>query len=112
MTLFLKSTLAALAIVAATGVAQAQSLEFTLDNQSSHNINYIYLSTPDAAEYGDDILGDTAVVPAGVSGTVTITDAGDQCEFDIQFVLDTKQVIEELGVTLCGGVTYTISDNQ
>ena len=112
MTLFFKSALAALTIVAATGAAHAQNLDFTLDNQSSRNINYIYLSTPDAAEWGDDILGDTAVVPAASSGTVTITNAGDQCEFDIQFVLDNKQVIEELGVTLCGGVTYTISDKS
>ena len=111
MTFLLKGGLTALAFIAATGLAQAQDLPWTLVNNSSHNVNYIYLSTPDADEWGDDILGEAAVVPAGATGTVTISNAGDQCEFDIQFVMDTKQVIEELGVTLCGGVTYTLADN-
>lgn len=90
--------------------AWAQAVEFTLDNRSSHNILYVYLSDPGAAEWGDDLLGDSYVVPAGTASTVTINDAGERCEFDVQFILDTKRIIEETSLNLCGGVTYALSN--
>jgi hypothetical protein len=102
--------LAALMLVALPGIAQAEPLEFTLDNTSSHNILYIYVSTPDSEEWGDDILGENYLFPAGTSGKVTIGDAAGKCEFDLQFILDSKQTIVQSGVSLCGGVTDTISD--
>lgn len=104
--------LVALAFIAAPGLAHAAPLEFTLDNKSSHNILYIYLSTPDSEEWGDDILGDDYLFPAGNTGKITISDAQDKCEFDIQFILDSKQTITQSGVNLCGGVTDTISDDK
>lgn len=105
-------SLAALAFVAAPTLAHADPLEFTLDNKSSHNILYIYLSTPDAEEWGDDILGDDYLFPAGNTGKITINDAQGKCEFDVQFILDSKQTITQSGVNLCGGVTDTISDTK
>jgi hypothetical protein len=98
------------ALIALPTASLAQALEFTLDNKSSHNILYIYLSDPAAADWGDDILGAGYLFPAGNTGKVTINDAADRCEFDVQFILDSKQVIEETGLNLCGGVTYTLSD--
>jgi hypothetical protein len=99
-------------LVAMPTASYAQSVEFTLDNKSSHNILYIYLSDPAAADWGDDILGEGYLFPAGTTGKVTINDAGDRCEFDVQFILDSKQVIEESGLNVCGGVTYTLSDTK
>ncbi|MEO5804959.1 hypothetical protein [Devosia sp.] len=106
------ASLAAFALVAVPTIAHADPLAFTLDNKSSHNILYIYLSTPDATDWGDDILGDNVLVPAGESGTVTIKDAAGQCDFAMEFILDTKQVITETSVSLCDNATYTLSDSQ
>lgn len=104
--------LAALALIAVPSFAQAQEVKWTLDNKSSHNVNYIYLSTPDAEEWGDDILGEADVVPAGQSATVTIGDSAGSCDFAVMFVMDTKQSITEDSINLCDGATYTLTDSQ
>ena len=101
---------AVMALASSSGVAMATDLTWTLENNSSHNVNYIYLSQPTLDEWGDDILGDDTVVLAGTTGTVTISDVGDACEFDIQLVMDTKQVAEHLAQDICSGLTLTISD--
>lgn len=93
-------------------MAYGQTVEWTLDNQSSHNINYIYLSSPDAEDWGEDILGEGYIVAAGESSKVTISDTEGNCIFDLQLIMSTKQVIEDLAVDLCGGSTYTLSDKQ
>lgn len=110
-----KRYLAAISAVlfsAIPGIAHAEPLEFTLANKSSHNILYIYLSTPEAEEWGDDVLGDDYLFPAGNTGKITIGDAGGLCKFDMQFILDTKQTIIESGIDLCGGATYTLTDTK
>lgn len=110
MKLYAFCAVAVMALASSGSAAMAKDLTWTLENTSSHNVNYIYLSRPDLDEWGDDILGDDVVVPAGTTGTATVTDVGDDCEFDIQIVMDTKQVTEHLAQDLCSGLTITISD--
>lgn len=90
--------------------ALAEPLEFTLDNKSSHNILYIYVAASNSEEWGEDLLGEGFLFPAGTTGKVTIANADGECSYDLQFILDTKQKVEESGVDLCNGVTYTLSD--
>ncbi len=97
-----------LAVSALSAPAFAEDLNFELINASSYNLQQLYVSPAAADTWGDDILG-VEILAAGESGTVTITDGLETCDYDLRFVTDTG---EEVSATqnLCELNTFTLND--
>ena len=101
---------AALAFVAGVAPAAAQTIEFTLINESSQALHYFYTTPSNENSWGDDLLGDTGTLEAGYNGTVTIGDGSDQCLYDFKFVMDSGAELIEPGIDICELGSYTITD--
>lgn len=98
------------AVIAATlsTPALAEDLEFTLQNDSSHTIAEIYVSPNESDEWGDNLLVDETVAPGG-SGTITIADGLETCNYDLRFVTDEGAEAEKTQ-DLCEIGTFTVTD--
>ena len=109
--MYLKSVFAgalfASAFVAAP--ACAEDLVFMLDNQSSEAVNEFYVSSVNADTWAEDILGKD-VLPPGEAARITISNAGEQCEFDLRIVYEGGSVVEEREIDLCETGSYTVTD--
>jgi hypothetical protein len=109
----LKSMIAGAAFASALWVAPAfaQELVFTLDNQSSGDINELYVSTLDSNSWEEDILGQD-VLAAGEQATVTISNTDGRCEFDVRLVYDDGSITDERKINLCDleDSTYAVTD--
>ena len=110
MKIKLQGAVAALALVAGISPAMAQTVEFTLYNESSSALHYFYTSPTNDNDWGYDLLGDDGTLEAGYSGTVTIGDGSDQCEYDFKFVMDSGAELIENGIDICSLGSYTITD--
>ncbi|MEL6383528.1 MAG: hypothetical protein AAFQ89_13970 [Cyanobacteria bacterium J06626_18] len=89
--------------------ALAEAIQFTLINDSSQEVYYLYVS-PSASEFwGEDLLGDT-VIASGASEEIIIDDGSDTCMYDLLAVSDSGDEVEEYELDLCEISTYTISD--
>lgn len=86
----------------------AEDLVFELINNSSVNLQELYVSPSDTDTWGDDILG-VDVMPAGATGTVTITDGLETCSYDLRFVADTGAEVTS-SQNLCELNTFTLND--
>ena len=99
--------------VAALWVAPAfaQELAFTLDNQSSGDINELYVSTLDSNSWEEDILGQD-VLAAGEQATITLSNTDGRCEFDVRLVYDDGSITDERKINLCDleDSTYAVTD--
>jgi hypothetical protein len=66
--------------------AFADPRDFELNNNSSVDIAYVYVSPSAADDWGDDIMG-TDVLPAGQSVNVTFRKFdGETCNYDVKVV--------------------------
>jgi len=75
----------ALAAVAVQS-AFADPRDFTLNNNSSVDLAYVYVSPSDANAWGDDIMG-TGLLPAGQAANVSFAKFdGSSCTYDIKVV--------------------------
>jgi hypothetical protein len=110
MNAFTRGSLAALALLASAVPSLAQTVEFTLINNSSRSLHYFYTSPSNDSSWGYDLLGETGTLEAGYEGTVTIGDGSDQCLYDFRFVMEdeSETVINE--VDICSLSSYTIHD--
>ena len=89
--------------------ALAEVLQFTLINESSQEVFYLYIS-PSASEFwGEDLLGDT-IIASGASEEIIIDDGLDTCIYDLLAVSESGDEVEEYELDLCEISTYTISD--
>lgn len=68
--------------------ALADDLVFTLNNNSSVNLQELYVSPVGEESWGEDVLG-VEILAAGDSGTVTLGGGTDICNYDLKFVTDT-----------------------
>lgn len=89
--------------------AFAEDLAFILVNNASQPLSNLYVSLPEAEDWGDDILGVDVLAP-GEMATVTITDGAEVCAFDMQFVMENAASIEGTA-DLCENDTFTLTDN-
>lgn len=89
--------------------AYAQELVFMLDNQSTEAVNEFYVSAVASNSWEEDILGQD-VLPSGEAARITISNAGDQCEFDLRIVYEGGSVVEEREIDLCETGSYTVTD--
>jgi hypothetical protein len=110
MTFNLRGGIVALALLASAMPAAAQTVEFTLINNSARALYYFYTSPSSDTKWGYDLLGETGTLESGYQGTVTIGDGSDECEYDFKFVMedDSETVIN--GVDICSLNEYTIYD--
>lgn len=106
----LKAGLAALALLASAMPAAAQTVEFTLINNSARALQYFYTSASNDNSWGEDLLGEDGTLDAGYQGTVTIGDGSDQCVYDFKFVMDDASETVIAAVDICSLNEYTISD--
>jgi hypothetical protein len=110
MNAIIKGSLAALALLASALPSLAQTVEFTLINDSARALHYFYTSPSNDSNWGYDLLGDDGTLESGYQGTVTIGDGSDQCIYDFKFVMDdgSETVVNEIDI--CSLDTYTIYD--
>lgn len=88
--------------------ALADDLVFMLDNQSSYAIIEFYASPTDVGNWEQDILG-SSILPSGASVRVTIADGRSQCEYDLRFVFEDGDTMED-AADLCETGSYTVED--
>lgn len=89
--------------------AFAEDLVFTLVNNASQPMTNLYVSLPEADEWGDDILG-MDVLGAGETATITIADGATVCSYDLQFVMENEASLEGTA-DLCELDVFTLTDN-
>ncbi|MBI1171528.1 hypothetical protein GC209_09015 [bacterium] len=100
-------TLAAV-LVAFALPACAEDLQFTLINNSSHDISEMYLSPHEKDSWGENILN-VDVVAAGTQGKITITDGESVCDYDMRFVTTDGAEVEDTQ-DMCKLGSYTLHD--
>ena len=105
----LGAALAALALLTAAP-ASAQTVEFTLINNSSQSLHYFYTNPTNMDDWGDDLLGEDGTLEPGEQGTVTIGDGSDQCEYDFRFETGEGNLLEVPAVDICALDSYTLTD--
>ena len=97
-----------LSLSALSAPAFAEDLVFDLINNSSINLQELYVSPAETNTWGDDILG-VEILAAGETGTVTITDGLETCAYDLRFVTDTGVEVTS-SQDLCELSTFTLND--
>lgn len=90
--IFIGITLSAFAVP-----ALAEDVNFNLINSSEYQIDEFYASPANDENWGDDILGQD-VLEGGKSGTVTIADGSEECEYDLKAVDEDgeEHILEDL----------------
>jgi hypothetical protein len=101
-------TLAAILAVSAVAPAFAEDLEFTLINNSSHDVTEMYLSPHEQNTWGENILSVPSVA-AGTQGTISITDGEEVCDYDMRFVTADGASVEDTQ-DMCKLGTFTLND--
>ena len=88
--------------------AFAEDLVFDLTNNSSADLQELYVSASDKDAWGEDILG-RDVLAVDEAANVTIPGGTDICAFDLRFVMDNGNTIEG-SADLCTTNSFTITD--
>lgn len=102
--------LSAIAITAAATPAFAQTVEFTVINESSVDLHYFYTSPSNDADWGNDLLEDLGVLEAGYQATASIGDGSDQCLYDFKFLGENGEELIVSEIDICSLDSYTITD--
>ena len=90
------------------GYSGQADLVFELINNSSVNLQHLYVSPSDTNTWGEDILG-LEILASGEVGTVTIADGLSTCAYDLLFVTDTGNEVTS-SQDLCVLNTFTLND--
>ena len=107
---FLIGGFAALCLVAPLA-AHAADVKFDLVNNSARAVKNFYTSSADTTDWQEDVLGEDTIAP-GATDTITITTAGDQCLYDMRFIMEDDAELIEKGIDVCKLNTYTLSDTK
>ena len=110
MTFKLRGGIVALALLAGVLPAAAQTVEFTLINNSSQSLHYFYTNPSNMDAWGEDLLGPDGTLEPGFEGTVTIGDGSDQCLYDFRFETGEGALLEVFEVDICELESYTLTD--
>ena len=108
MTIRVSALCAAALLSFGAAPAMAEDLVFMLDNQSSYVVTEFYASPSDVGHWEDDILG-ADVLGSGDALRITIADGRSQCEYDLRFVFDDGDTMEDT-TDLCETGSYTVED--
>lgn len=93
---------------AVVGPAAAEDLVFDLINNSTANLQELYVSPVGTDSWGEDVLG-MELLAAGENGNVTIADGDATCAYDLRFVMDTGATLEG-STDLCEMASFTLTD--
>ena len=107
---YLKGGLAALVLLSGVAPAMAETVQFTLINDSSQSLHYFYTNPSNMDDWGDDLLGEDGTLEPGQQGTVTIGDGSDQCLYDFRFETGEGAVLEVPEIDICSLNSYTLQD--
>ena len=110
MTFNLRGGIIALALLGSAMPAVAQTVEFTLINNSSQSLHYFYTNPSNMDAWGEDLLGPDGTLEPGYQGTVTIGDGSDQCLYDFRFETGEGATLEVFEVDICELNSYTLTD--
>ena len=91
------------------GAAQSPDLDFTLTNHSTFTVAEFYTSPATIEGWGDNVLAGGVLEPGG-TGTVTISQGGDQCLYDMKFVFADGEEFIDNGIDLCATGEYALSN--
>ena len=101
-------TLVAVLVAFAAAPSFAEDLQFTLINNSSHDITEMYLSPHEKDSWGENILTVDAIA-AGTQGTISITDGEQVCDYDMRFVISDGAKVED-SQDMCKLGSFTLHD--
>ena len=110
MNAYFKGGFAALVLLGSAAPALAETVQFTLINDSSQSLHYFYTNPSNMDEWGDDLLGEDGTLEPGEQGTVTIGDGSDQCLYDFRFETGEGAVLEVPEIDICSLNSYTLQD--
>jgi hypothetical protein len=102
--------IAALALFASTLPAAAETVEFTIINQSSIDLHYFYTTPSTDESWGEDLLEDLGILEAGYQATATIGDGSDQCLYDFKFLGENGEELIVPEIDICSLDSYTLTD--
>jgi hypothetical protein len=97
---------AVVASLALAAPAVAQDVNYELINNSPLTLMEFYSSPSDVGSWEEDILG-ANVLGSGQSGSVVIADGRENCVYDLLFVFEDGQTLEDT-VDICALASYTI----
>lgn len=92
-------------------MAQTESVNFTISNDTEEVLTALHLSTPGTNSWEEDILG-SDVVGSGEEVDVSIDDGLEGCEYDLRADFSDGTHIDVRGVDFCEleGETISISE--
>ncbi len=99
---------AALALSLSAVPALAQDLQFELINESAITLSNLFVSPVSVDEWGDDIMGGTALAP-GESSLITVPGGLSVCVYDMRFVADNGNEVTS-SADLCAQTSFTLSN--
>jgi hypothetical protein len=100
----------AFALLANILPAAAQSIEFTIVNESSVDLHYFYASPSNDSNWGDDLLSEVGVLLSGYEGTTYITETEGECLYDFKFLGSDGEELIAPEVDICTLESYTLHD--
>jgi hypothetical protein len=100
---------AAFCLAAVPFSAMAEDHKFDLVNNSARAIANFYTSPADATDWQEDVLGEDTI-PPGATDTIAISTDGDQCLYDMRFIMEDNAELIEKGINVCTLGSYTLSD--
>jgi hypothetical protein len=103
-------SIAALALLASTLPAAAESVEFTIINNSSVDLYYFYTTPSTDESWGEDLLEDLGILEAGYQATATIGDGSGECLYDFKFLGENDEELIVTEVDICSLDSYTLTD--
>lgn len=80
-------------------VAQAKQ-NFTLINSTGYTIDQLYIATPKADDWGNDVLGE-GVLPNGARREIRFSPRSSACIWDMRIVFDDGEKVEWERFNLC-----------
>lgn len=103
--------LVASALLAPAAMAQTESIDFTLTNDTEHVLTALFISLPSTNEWEEDIFG-ADVLGSGDSMDISIDDGLDECVYDIRADFSDGDSVQVARVNFCelDGEELTISE--
>ena len=89
--------------------AFADQRNFTLVNNTSQPITYLYISESGANTWEEDVLGKD-VLGSGESTDIVFSGKTGKCSYDIKTAFSSGAPFERYALNLCETTTYTLSD--
>ncbi|MFA4893084.1 hypothetical protein [Brevundimonas sp.] len=96
----LVAALAASALLAPAALAQTDSIDFTLTNNTEHVLTALFISLPSTDEWEEDIFG-ADVLGAGESMDISIDDGLPECVYDIRADFSDGDSVQVAEVNFC-----------